>query len=584
MNINQALIKEKVLLDVDVSSPYYIGAKVTVEQTEDGAKITATDREGTTTAIAHNGVKGDTGAKGDTGNGISDIEMNSDYTLTIGLDNGDSYTTPPIRGEKGETGDAGEMPFYEEIVSYKERNYNTDCYFSTVPTYDNDGNLINFYVDYVADKNPLEQAGANHTSITVNGNATLDIGEPIYRAGITISNGEIINSRSFSGYSNPNPMYVGIKQDRTHVDYQMNTAITPSEMLADGCWNVFNCYFKLVEDGEVTDLTNRYWNDYVLTEDDEDVLMLLGFKANNDIVLMACDGRSSINDGLTAREGGELMIAKGCVDVYYLDGGGSTCLVVNGSKFNRNIDGGGTVVRPAHYTLNVKKPVENIPVADSFSKTGVEKQRLIEQIIPNINYLSDMFTIKTGVDLDTISETCFEYIMNAVNSPSGVSAYGYCVTICSKNSSSESVQMWTPYNTSKEMYIRKFVNGQWGSWVFWHSSIGVGDNIIVGDGQYGALVYGDKVYLSVPISGCFISATSSASWSTANNSGLTLYQNGNILAGSSTPIKPTIGVVRTKLYTGFQIRFDIGSALTSDPNYVNYSAVIVELNGLVVRV
>lgn len=47
-------------------------------------------------------VKGDTGADG---NGIEDIEMNEDYTLTFTFTDGDTYTTASIRGEKGEKGD-----------------------------------------------------------------------------------------------------------------------------------------------------------------------------------------------------------------------------------------------------------------------------------------------------------------------------------------------------------------------------------------------------------------------------------------------------------------------------------------------
>jgi hypothetical protein len=44
------------------------------------------------------------GQKGDTGYGISNIQMNDDYTLTITIENGMHFHTPPIRGEKGEQG------------------------------------------------------------------------------------------------------------------------------------------------------------------------------------------------------------------------------------------------------------------------------------------------------------------------------------------------------------------------------------------------------------------------------------------------------------------------------------------------
>lgn len=50
------------------------------------------------------GAKGETGA---TGNGIASIVLNQDYTLTINMTDGTHYTTDPIRGAKGETGNTG---------------------------------------------------------------------------------------------------------------------------------------------------------------------------------------------------------------------------------------------------------------------------------------------------------------------------------------------------------------------------------------------------------------------------------------------------------------------------------------------
>lgn len=54
--------------------------------------------------IKNIGAKGD---KGDPGVGIVSTVLNADYTLTINLSDGTSYTTESIRGEKGETGSAG---------------------------------------------------------------------------------------------------------------------------------------------------------------------------------------------------------------------------------------------------------------------------------------------------------------------------------------------------------------------------------------------------------------------------------------------------------------------------------------------
>lgn len=45
------------------------------------------------------------GSKGSNGKGITSTTLNSDYTLTLTFTDGTSYTTPSIRGAKGDTGD-----------------------------------------------------------------------------------------------------------------------------------------------------------------------------------------------------------------------------------------------------------------------------------------------------------------------------------------------------------------------------------------------------------------------------------------------------------------------------------------------
>lgn len=54
------------------------------------------------------GPQGLRGPKGDTGNGISSIQYNGDDTLTITFTNGETFTTPSIKGNKGDKGDKGE--------------------------------------------------------------------------------------------------------------------------------------------------------------------------------------------------------------------------------------------------------------------------------------------------------------------------------------------------------------------------------------------------------------------------------------------------------------------------------------------
>ena len=86
---------------------------LTVSNITGGHRITIVDASGTSTVDVMDGAKGDKGDKGDTGdtgatgNGIASITQNNDYTLTITMTNGTTYTTGVIRGAKGDKGDTG---------------------------------------------------------------------------------------------------------------------------------------------------------------------------------------------------------------------------------------------------------------------------------------------------------------------------------------------------------------------------------------------------------------------------------------------------------------------------------------------
>ena len=83
---------------------------VAVTVIEGGHRITVADAEGEQTAdvmdgvAGPQGVQGETGPRGETGNGIEHVVLNADYTLTITMTDGTSYTTESIRGAKGDNG------------------------------------------------------------------------------------------------------------------------------------------------------------------------------------------------------------------------------------------------------------------------------------------------------------------------------------------------------------------------------------------------------------------------------------------------------------------------------------------------
>lgn len=87
-------------VNADNGSPYYVGARAYVTQTDNGAVVTVIDKDGTTTATILNGQDGLVGRDGI---GITSITQNLDGTLTINLDDGTSYDTEPLKGEDGYT-------------------------------------------------------------------------------------------------------------------------------------------------------------------------------------------------------------------------------------------------------------------------------------------------------------------------------------------------------------------------------------------------------------------------------------------------------------------------------------------------
>lgn len=67
-----------------------------------------------------------TGPKGDTGNGISTVSLNADYTLTLYFTDSSPVTVGPIRGQQGEPGNPG-IPAYVHIkYSYHEPDSDDD--------------------------------------------------------------------------------------------------------------------------------------------------------------------------------------------------------------------------------------------------------------------------------------------------------------------------------------------------------------------------------------------------------------------------------------------------------------------------
>ena len=309
-----------------------------------------------------------------------------------------------------------ENNYFNNINYIKERHYNTDCYIATIPVNDEQGNKIipTLEIDTVS---PLKHAGKIGSTLTVNG--LLSIVKPddvnkVHNIPSIISNGKIIRDNTIIGIPETYK-FVGITKNRELKEYPVNNT-SAQYMLNDGCEVVFDTYYKLVENGMIVDNSNTYTNQESGVVSKPNPRMSIGVKLDGTLIIIACDGRTSINMGLTSNELASLFLEKGCINAWNLDGGGSTSFVYKGSKINRNIDNNGTSERNILYTLNFTKNIINKNLTDCYKKIGEEKQNLISQLL-SFAITKDTIDITNNNLNDLTGKLLFGYGNSPLNAP-----------------------------------------------------------------------------------------------------------------------------------------------------------------------
>ena len=345
--------------------------------------------------------------------------------------------------------------YYDEITYTKERLLDTDCYFTMIPLEDSNGEQIRPYVAYSDSLSPTEYARENFTSVTINASNSNDSEYTLYP--IVIADGVVINDRADT---NPNHYYIGITENREFLTFPYNT--TSQAMLNAGCVQAYACFGKMVTNGEAVEVSGG-------SPTEKNPRLALGVQSDGTIIIFACDGRSNESAGLSCADVSQIMIDKGCIDAWSLDGGGSTSLTINGSKINRNIDGDGTIDRPMRYTLNFKKTTVNESVAAAYSKIGEEKQNLIAQILPYLNNLRDSALVPRSINTlnlnSLIGELIIGYGNDCINRPS--TQNGYFINIPHTRDDYKmlyNTQIWIDRDYIN-IYSRQQVNGTFSGWV-----------------------------------------------------------------------------------------------------------------------
>ena len=79
----------------------------------------------------------------------------------------------------------------------------------------------------------------------------------------------------------------------------------------------------------------------------------MGYTKDHKLIILVCEGRSKNAAGLTLIQLAQILKNLGCVEALNLDGGGSSCMLINGKTIN-NPSGGG-VMRPVPYVFLIDR-------------------------------------------------------------------------------------------------------------------------------------------------------------------------------------------------------------------------------------
>ncbi len=281
--------------------------------------------------------------------------------------------------------------FYDNISCSKifDNASNTFYYVTTIPRKDSKGSVIPLKMGIANDdptcstlEGTLKHAWRKNATLCINcGVWNVDTIKPIASV---IYEGKILY-RDIPTVTPEKYQYFAITRDKHYKVYPIGT--TPEAMLYDDVYYACPIFQSLIINGAPVTQTD------LRVEPRQSI----GFKANGDIVIISCDGRSSESLGMSYDDLARLHALNGSVNAYILDGGGSTSTVLRGVKQNENIDNF-TTDRSVGTFLYIAKEtntsVENNPGND----LGRVKQFLIGEIRKKVDFTNGYIRLRGGVN------------------------------------------------------------------------------------------------------------------------------------------------------------------------------------------
>ena len=112
----------------------------------------------------------------------------------------------------------------------------------------------------------------------------------------------------------------------------------------------------LVQNGKVMVTNNEEWKFAGKAINDKHPRTAMGYTADGRIIILVVEGRAlGRAEGTTLTQTAEMLVSIGCVEALNLDGGGSSCLLVNGKETIRPSDKEGQRAIPGIFYISNKK-------------------------------------------------------------------------------------------------------------------------------------------------------------------------------------------------------------------------------------
>lgn len=277
----------------------------------------------------------------------------------------------------------------------------TTYYLTYIPATDGTGATIDMkrgFANDVVNGGTGETARSfaeRHGATVVINASTFDVNT--YKlAGLQIHNGTVI-SEGAPGYR----YALAFNPNREMKAYPVDT--DPQQILDDGFTNALTGFIPLIENSSEVD---RSIIEGYGAYNERHPRQVIAKRANNDIIILTCDGRTPTDQGMTVDDLIRILISIGVEFAYMLDGGGSNSTVVRGQFINKRTDNGGYDERKVADFIYFGKDtprmrdIDTVKLGSDIGRLGKELNDIFIKLQNKIDFPTGYIQLKASETFD----------------------------------------------------------------------------------------------------------------------------------------------------------------------------------------